>query len=948
MNVGEYVGHLKTDVLVLRVFVAIENSMRTLLLGLLLCATVRVALAQPDEPATIDLTSLSWRYQAGDSAVWASPSYNDSAWLLASPAEGQAGSAAANMGWFRVTFALPDSLCLERVCALQVGVVQGAHEVYLNGVRIGAYGRMGPRGIDVYAIPSRISTYVLPDPALKSADEHVLAVRMQNWMPYPLTINGKQQLGDYAVLMASKRRGEFIQRILEPLAFVSGFSVILATLFWIITYGYQKAHGLFLAFGVLGIAGMAFTYVVAGQPELLSPFLIALTNMLWFIYLLVLFQVIKLILGWKAPVWTLVFWVLSIGSVSGHLLTKNDTANQLWFAAAMLVGMILLGSLIVIMVRAMRRGMTQFWPLLIGLSIATVTLAFPLAIQVGDFHFMPIALGDSCIFLGLGISATLHFGAVEREAKSLLQEADSLRQLDEMKSRLFANISHEFRTPITLIQGPVGSALDGHYGPVNPELRDGLHMVQRNSQRLGTLLEQLLDLTRLEAGKLKLQAEYRDLVAWVRHHVETFSGLAEQAQVGLRVEADVEHVYLYMDPDLLEKIITNLVGNALKFTPTHGHIIVRIEDAPTYDEGTGAFVSLAVSDTGEGIPPEALDRIFDRFYQVEETATRRWEGTGIGLALVKELVELHGGSIDVASTVGEGTTFTVSLPKGRDHLGNDEIRISDQVPPGEGAYQETLATVEQAQRSRSSILVVEDNADMRGFLRQHLRSTYAVVEASDGEAGLAQALASPPDLIISDVMMPRMDGLAFLAALRDVAALRTIPVILLTARTEQADRMAGLEARADAYLAKPFSPNELKLHIRNLLEVRDAYRENTGTQHDERQRLSSTDEAFVRKVRHIIEENMSDGSFGVRALAGALFMSESSLFRRMKALTDQSPAQFIRQLRLTHAQKLLNAQARETVAEVAYAVGFTKVKYFSRLYRQTYGETPSEVLRQGE
>ncbi len=428
-----------------------------------------------------------------------------------------------------------------------------------------------------------------------------------------------------------------------------------------------------------------------------------------------------------------------------------------------------------------------------------------------------------------------------RTAKDKIEaQADQLRQLDRFKSRFFANISHEFRTPLTLMVGPLENALYGNHGVLPEPLRNEMQIMLRNALRLLRLINQLLDLSKLESGKMSLKTRPRNLVELVEGVVFSFTAFAEQKGITLDFSVSSKRIELYYEPDKLEKVFFNLLSNAVKFTPAGGAIQVRIDELPPDDEAPEGRVSVSVRDSGIGIPAEHLPYVFDRFRQVDDTNTREHEGTGIGLALVRELVLLHKGSIDVASTPGEGTTFTVGLLRGHAHLKTEEV-----VSEGLEETEETAATgliemasadfnymqrpdlepTESAPEHAGSaesplVLVVDDNSDIRRYVASCLAGRYRVAEACDGQEGLKQALALRPDLIVTDLMMPKLDGLGLSEAVKSNEEIKHIPIILLTAKTSQEVIIEGLEHGADDYMSKPFNARELLARIGNLIRLR--------------------------------------------------------------------------------------------------------------------------------
>ena len=569
---------------------------------------------------------------------------------------------------------------------------------------------------------------------------------------------------------------------------------------------------------------------------------------------------------------------------------------------------------------------------------------------------------------------------------SLKQRAEHLAEVDRLKTRFFANISHEFRTPLTLILGPVGkwkerlrlgqdkdrhattSDVGGGATGITAdavELEKDLSMLERNAHRLLRLINQLLDLSKLEAGAMKLRASPMNIVPLVRGLAYSFESSAGLRHIRLEVVAPHEAVEVYCDRDMLEKILSNLISNAFKFTEEGGTVTVEVTDLGIPNSGFGiqnaippsfrnGGVAITVSDTGVGIAPGYLEKIFDRFYQVDESQTREHEGSGIGLALVKELVELHHGVIEVKSEIGRGTEFTVRLPLGRAHLKDEEIvetpadvPATTDISPTADGLNEHEGKPEEAESpgaggQKPIVLVVDDNADVRSFVRQYLFD-YEVLESADGRQGVETAKSAIPDLIISDVMMPRMDGYELCRILKHDEKTCHIPIILLTAKAASEHRIEGLETGADDYLIKPFEPKELIARVRNLIETRRRLRERfTIPLKPGEVAVTSMDDAFLQRAIAAVEERMGDETFGIDDLRIALNMSHSQVHRKLTALTNQSPGEFIRYLRLHRAMDLLKGGAG-TVAEIAYRVGFSDPSYFSRRFHQLFGVAPSEV-----
>ena len=519
-------------------------------------------------------------------------------------------------------------------------------------------------------------------------------------------------------------------------------------------------------------------------------------------------------------------------------------------------------------------------------------------------------------------------------------EAGARQQIEElyqMKSKFLANISHEFRTPLTLILGPTEILLSR---TKDPDDKVQLERIQRNSQKLLKLINQLLDLSRIEAGQLALRFSLHDIGAFCLHLGSAFESLATHRGIDLRINAKPEEHYLYFDPEKLEHVINNLLNNALKFMDK-GSVTLDIES-------NNKTIEISVTDTGIGIHPEKQPYVFDRFYQASEHAGIEYEGTGIGLALCKELVELHHGEISVHSEVGKGSTFKVTLPHGREHLSDDQIVPISSYSPGKLVAFGTPMTASAQVTEDTELpdaLIVDDNHDMLDFVSEQLEPFYDILKANNGEQALEIAFERVPDVVISDVMMPGMNGFELCAKLKSDIRTDHIPVILLTARVGSEHRIEGLKASADDYIQKPFSTEELRIRIANLIDNRRILRKKYAEylMFDPAEVADSPQEAdFLRSLNDIVEEKLSDADLDVGALSEALGMSRSQLNRKLKSVTGRSPNDYIRTYRLERGRLLLQ-KGDLTVSEVAYDVGFSSPAYFSKCFKDAFGTAPSEV-----
>jgi signal transduction histidine kinase/ligand-binding sensor domain-containing protein/DNA-binding response OmpR family regulator len=520
----------------------------------------------------------------------------------------------------------------------------------------------------------------------------------------------------------------------------------------------------------------------------------------------------------------------------------------------------------------------------------------------------------------------------ERE-RELADRNDELRSLDRAKTNFFANVSHELRAPLTLTIGPLEDLRERAGG--DPQIDRWLDIALRNARRLLRLVNQILDVAKLEAGAMQLTPRPLDLVPFTRGMVAAFDAVAERKGIRLTLDAP-ETVVGSFDPDAIEKILTNLLSNAIKFTPSGGTVGVVLTKQSDR-------VGLSVRDSGLGIPADRLPHVFERFYQVSPSATNTGAGTGIGLSLVKELIELQGGTIAVASS-SRGTTFTATIPATGGDAAASEPSSIPVVEAEHGAHAPEPATVADEDADVATLLVVDDNADLRGYIRDRFTSRFRVLEAQDGAEGIALAQRHLPDVVLSDVMMPGTDGNELVRVLRASSETEFLSIILLTARADEGDRLKALEGGADDYIVKPFDMRELDARVRNLFASRQRLRQRFSTApaapREPEPDVGSADQAYVKRVRETIQERLSDPDFGVGELAQAVAQDRSHLFRRIRQVFGESPSDLLRRMRLEEGERLL-AQESVTVADVAYAVGFNSVSYFCRCFQDAYGATPA-------
>ncbi|GAB4032871.1 hybrid sensor histidine kinase/response regulator transcription factor [Spirosoma gilvum] len=540
------------------------------------------------------------------------------------------------------------------------------------------------------------------------------------------------------------------------------------------------------------------------------------------------------------------------------------------------------------------------------------------------------------------------------QQKVVFEQAQSLRlaELDAMKTQFFANISHEFRTPLTLILGPLADLKQRFPS------ESVLSMMERNASRLLSLINQLLDLSKLEANQLTPEPTNGDLAAFLRTVTSSFESLAKSLAIQFAFSQDKSVYWASFDRDKLEKIINNLLSNAFKFTPTHQSVQMTAQ----YQEDPDRVV-IKVQDTGIGIAPNHLAHIFERFYQVDGNTNRPYEGTGIGLALVNELVNVLGGTITVASTEVVGTSFQVTLPlipvsptepePFTNNLPLDVRTEGRAIGPAPEAANETRivgkAVVTQA-TGEDVLLIVDDNADIRAYVRSIFETDYQIVDAEDGQDGFEKATALLPNVVICDLMMPRLDGFGFCRALKTQEATSHIPVIMLTAKATVEDRIEGFELGADEYLTKPFNRQELQTRVRNLLDKQERLRSYFRHQSVSAPTVLpievavpalSREDIFLQKARQVLEAHYSNSQFGVDEFSAAMNLSPSQLLRKLRALTTLTTVEYLRRYRLERAAYWL-ATRSVSVSEVAYQVGFESLPYFTKVFQEQYGAPPSE------
>ena len=542
---------------------------------------------------------------------------------------------------------------------------------------------------------------------------------------------------------------------------------------------------------------------------------------------------------------------------------------------------------------------------------------------------MYIVLFSIILLLLIGIMVYIY--------RTILMKRRIEEEANKAKLQFFTNISHELRTPLTLIADPVNYII--HDDNLNSQQRSMLQIVQRNVLVLTQLVSEILDFRKVQNGKMELRLSDFNLAESMKQWIMLFSASAQKKHITISMNAP-DAVMLRADQDKIERICYNLLSNALKYTSEGGEITLTAKE----EDGR---VMISVADNGCGISSDELPYIFDRFYQAKNAG----RGTGIGLAIVKAFTELHHGEVSATSIEGKGSTFTIHIPvRQKGEVTNQPTEKIEQLVepssaeevPNQARHIDEL--IQPYQTDKPEVLIIDDNIDIRTYLRSVLSEKYNVSEAADGKAGLELARKIVPDIVLSDIMMPVMDGLAFCQQLKTDKAISHIPVILLTARSLDEQRAEGYEHGADAYLSKPFSLRLLFSRIDNLIQSRKKLSKlfSNSDENDAFEKLSNeTDKTFAAQLRKIIQDNLSDNEFNVERIGDEIGLSRVQLYRKVKALTGYSPVEMLRKARLTRARHLLRT-TEKTVSEVAYAVGFSTPSYFSKCYKDEFGESPKK------
>lgn len=580
---------------------------------------------------------------------------------------------------------------------------------------------------------------------------------------------------------------------------------------------------------------------------------------------------------------------------------------------------------------------------LIGIILTALDKAFHIFPGIPHLNWVTIGAWIQLCLFAYGMA--LMFRQYELQRLLAQAEAGRLQEVNTVKSRLYANITHEFRTPLTVILGMTGN-IRGYEQERN--------LIVRNGKKLLRLINQILDLSKLDSGAIKLEMHQSDIITYLNYLVESFFSMAKEKNIQLAFYSEMQELLMDFDEVKLQHIVYNLLSNALKFTEVGGKVFLHARKIESKEESQ---LQLIFQDNGLGISQEQLPYIFDRFYQGDGSSTRKGEGTGIGLALTKEYVELLGGQILVKSEIEKGTEFKVLLPIKNDtpllapgllieQYVNEKNDLKENQKK-EGKENLLFKTSIFNDNERPILLIVEDNKDVAHYIESIVKENFQIETALNGELGFEKAVELIPDVIISDVMMPKMDGFALTKMLKEDERTSHIPIIILTAKAEDQDRITGLQTGADAFLTKPFNKEELLIRLEKLTKLRKAMHQYYATLNPlglPQTSSSNPENVFLKKIGKIVEDNLSNSDFTVMRFCREAQLSQPQLYRKIIALTGKSPALFIRSIRLYKALELLK-KSNLNISEIAWEVGFKDPNYFSRAFQKEFGRPPSEFRK---
>lgn len=526
------------------------------------------------------------------------------------------------------------------------------------------------------------------------------------------------------------------------------------------------------------------------------------------------------------------------------------------------------------------------------------------------------------------------------EVQQQRREAERAHILDQLKTKFFTNVSHEFRTPLTLIISPLERIIKQLS---DDELKGQLNLVQRNAKRLLSLVNQLLDFRKMEVQEIKLHPSIGDIIGFSKDITNSFMDIAEKKSIRFSFSSNIDHLEIYFDKDKVEKILFNLLSNAFKYTHDNGEASVNLVYSEAANNESDGTLAIEVKDTGIGIPADKQEKIFERFFQTDVPESMVNQGTGIGLAITKEFVKLHGGIVTVTSEPEKGTCFTVLLPAKKIY----DPSIKATTSP---ILTEDVESISFEERQKSSkkktILIVEDNEDLRFYLKDNLKGQYHVEEATNGKEGWEKTKLLNPDLVVSDIMMPLMDGVEMARKIKNETLTAHIPIILLSAMGSEEKQLEGLKAGVNDYITKPFTFEILASKIRNLVAQQKLLQKRFHAQIEvdpSEVTITPVDEKFLKQALEIVEKHLDEPEFSVEDFSGEMFMNRVTLYRKILSITGKTPLEFIRSIRLKRAAQLLEKSGM-SIAEIAYEVGFNNPKVFSKSFKEEFHVTPSQYL----
>jgi signal transduction histidine kinase/CheY-like chemotaxis protein len=926
------------------------------------------------------LHDLPWRFHTADGLNYGSPANTDSNWTevktmfsSTNRPKGWNGS-----GWFRLWFKVDEQLT-GNMLALRI-VQSGASEVYLDGKKIGGTGIIGAtKAATRYGrTPFSVIPFMITDHR-----PHLLAVRYVNDQPpFPEAEGFQLWVSTYGQLSAGALDALKVNSFLLP-SISAQLALVLLHMVLFAFYPRQRLnlyYSLFV-FSTAAVLYLRYLTVVTGDPHLqritadLFEAGIIMTAFLAGVFLYAVSndrfprRRMMIMASWGAL--TLV----------GYLLQNHGPAQATFFLLEIIYFLVVIGDGLFALVKAMIRKKPRIWLVGMGMLILTFFYLFVgsdiLGLMKGDYQLIAkwMSIGVLAVPVSFSVYLALDFADINRSLTARLKEvqelsdlnlaqeiekgkilasqaerlektvtertlevrsqAQKLQEMDALKSRFMVNLTHEFRTPLSLIIGPAG--LLAEKAGAATDRRHG-ELIMQNAQQLLRLINQLLDLSKLEEGKMEIAMAGADILAIATAVLLPFNNIAMQKQVGIELRSPFSLLHGIVDEGKLTMILRNLVSNAIKFSLVHGEIIVTI-DVEKDAEGTNLI--FMVADQGIGIPANKLPYVFDRFYQADTSDTRSNDGSGIGLALTRELVELLGGMIYIDSTEHVGTTVQIKLPVQniKSVTGDANFSLQTATEPAKTDEREDFTDEEPL------LLVIEDHDQLREFISATVGARFRTLTARNGEEGFLLTRKHIPDLVITDLMMPGMDGYAVCSKIKLQELTSHIPVMMLTAKNAPDSRIKGWEAGADAYLSKPFEPAELLALadglIRNRIQLLERYRREEAWKPASGS-LPPQEVPFIEKVRKVIEAQLDNELFGVDMLCDVVGLSRAQLHRKLKSTIGYTPGELIRMIRLQQALQLLRS-GELTAAEIAYKVGFSSPASFSTSFSNYFGYAPRDV-----